>query len=86
MAIYSAILLGRMGNPPKTFAIRSNSEAELVRREIQEIRDALEAFKAAGWLGPQRRGEQMITTRENGNATAITSVQRSHLRPLIGER
>ena len=36
-----------MGNPPKTFATGSNSGAELVRREIQEIRDALEAFKAA---------------------------------------
>jgi hypothetical protein len=44
-------LLGRMGNAPKTFAIRSNSEAELVRREIQEIRDALEAFKVRGLVG-----------------------------------
>jgi hypothetical protein len=51
MAMYSAILLGRMGNAPKTFAIRSNSEAELVRREIQEIRDALEAFKVRGLVG-----------------------------------
>ena len=51
MAIYSAVLLGRMGNPPKTFATRSNSEAELVRREIQEIREALEAFKAAVQAG-----------------------------------